>query len=239
MYNGSDLIRNYVPNDNCKQNNLNNFVLKILKTNKINKIMDLGCGTGGSVDLFREITSDASWVGLDIDYSEEVKRRKRRDAEFVFYDGVKIPFNDSEFDLIYTNQVFEHVEYPFELMKEVNRVLKPGGFFIGSLSQYELFHGNSTINFTPYGFSVLFRNTSLKYIELRPGIDLFTLLFFRFFKNVPILSWYLVRSFVKQSFFNSLISFIGKILRKSNQDINLIKLLFCGQFNFIAQKRES
>lgn len=42
----------------------------------------------------------------------------------------KIPFDDNSFDVLFCNHVMEHVEDDVLCMKEVNRVLKPGGFAI-------------------------------------------------------------------------------------------------------------
>ena len=53
MYNGSELIKDYVPSDSCKQTNINNLVLMLFKDNEIKNVLDLGCGKGDSIDFFR------------------------------------------------------------------------------------------------------------------------------------------------------------------------------------------
>lgn len=40
----------------------------------------------------------------------------------------KLPFDDSSYDLIYSSNVIEHVNNPYEVMRESLRVLKPGGY---------------------------------------------------------------------------------------------------------------
>lgn len=42
----------------------------------------------------------------------------------------KIPFDDNTFDVILCNHVLEHVADDIQAMKEINRVLRPGGFAI-------------------------------------------------------------------------------------------------------------
>ena len=42
--------------------------------------MDLGCGTGDSVDLFRSVEPAVEWVGVDIEDSPEVAERTIRIA---------------------------------------------------------------------------------------------------------------------------------------------------------------
>jgi SAM-dependent methyltransferase len=42
----------------------------------------------------------------------------------------KIPYPDASFDVVFSDNVLEHLEKPGEVMKEVRRVLKPGGVFL-------------------------------------------------------------------------------------------------------------
>jgi ubiquinone/menaquinone biosynthesis C-methylase UbiE len=44
--------------------------------------------------------------------------------------GQHLPFRDKSFNLITANMVFEHLEYPAEILREVHRVLSPGGKLI-------------------------------------------------------------------------------------------------------------
>lgn len=48
----------------------------------------------------------------------------------VKFDLHKAPFEDNKFDVIFCNHVLEHVENDFQCMKELYRILKPGGFAI-------------------------------------------------------------------------------------------------------------
>ncbi len=143
------------------------------------RVMDLGCGAGDSVDLFRSVDPEVSWVGVDIERSPEVAERIRADAEFVTFDGRRLPFDDGSFDLVYCKQVLEHVEHPRDLIAEAARVLRPGGHLAGSTSQLEAFHSYSIFNWTPYGFTRVAEDAGLEVVELRPVIDGFTLVAWR------------------------------------------------------------
>ena len=94
-------------------------------------------------------------MGLDLPSSPEVDARARADAEFVTFDGERLPFGDGEFELVFCKQVLEHVRRPEPLLAEVARVLEPGGHFVGSTSQLEPYHSLSVTNFTPYGLARL------------------------------------------------------------------------------------
>ncbi len=235
----NDILKKYIPSDHTRKVSAENYVNQVLKNrNRMEKVnvLDLGCGTGESYNFFKTLNLKIEWIGLDIEDSPEVQSRKEGNEKFVSFDGINIPFPENYFDLIYCKQVFEHVRYPKELLSDVSRVLKPGGYFIGSTSHLEPFHSFSYWNFTPYGFSVLIEGVKLKLLELRPSIDSLTLIirrglgcpgFFNIFSRV-------------ESPLNILIIIVGRLLRLKVITINTIKLLFCGQFVFFVTKdRES
>jgi len=45
------------------------------------------------------------------------------------FDGVNIPFEAGTFDAVFSDWTLEHVQRPLDLVREVRRVLKPGGAF--------------------------------------------------------------------------------------------------------------
>ena len=166
-----DLLGPRIPGDHSRQVLADHYAARLRPA----RVMDLGCGAGDSVDLFRALNPDVHWVGVDVEDSPEVSGRTRTDAEFVTFDGQRLPFEDASFDLVYCKQVLEHVESPHELLREVARVLKPDGSFAGSTSQLEAFHSRSIFNWTPYGFTVAAEDAGLEVVELRPVIDGLTL----------------------------------------------------------------
>lgn len=198
----------------------------------IYKILDLGCGTGTSADFFKKMVPDAQWIGLDIEESPEVASRTKTGTEFHSFDGINIPFGDNSFDLIFSNQVLEHVRHPVKLLKEARRVLKPEGFIVGSTSHLEPYHSFSVRNYTPYGFRLLLEESGLHLDEIRPGIDSLTLIIRLGLGRPKFFS----RWFRKESPLNRVISLFGKLTGKSPAEINVLKLIFCGQFAFIARK---
>lgn len=235
-YDGHELIKTYVPNDSSQQGSSIELVKQLMKKQQFENVMDLGCGTGNSADFFKSQQQHIKWVGLDVSSSPEVQLRTRTNENFYFYDGINVPFPNNHFDLIYSHQVFEHVQRPFKLIEEIHRVMKQGAYFVGQVSYLEAFHSLSTFNYTPYGFNLLLESASLKLLILRPGIDSISLnVNNRLVSKIPIVSGFCDWR-KKESPFNFLINMMGKITKKSNQEINLLKLLTCGQFCFIAQK---
>ncbi len=233
----NNLLEKYISIDDAKQKTIEYYLVNVLNISRVNesyKVLDLGCGTGESLEYFTRLNNKVDWFGIDVEDSPEVRNRKNENERFISFDGVNIPFPDNYFDLIYCKQVLEHVRYPRELLAEVSRVLKPEGHFVGSTSHLEPFHSLSYWNYTPYGFSVLISEAKLKLLELRPSIDSLTLIvrrglgcpkFFNIFWKF-------------ESPLNFFINFIGKLFRISILKINTIKLLFCGQFIFFATKEK-
>lgn len=194
--------------------------------------MDLGCGTGGKAEHFINRKSDIMWVGLDVESSPEVDARTRTDVHFVTFDGINMPFDANCFDVVYCHQVLGHVKSPSKLLKEVARILRFGGYFIGSTSQLEPYQSYSFWNYTLYGFWSLMEDAGLTLVEIRPGIDAITLIMRRGAKFHPIFS----RWWKQESPLNVLIRLFGKVTKKSPAEINAMKLLFCGQFCFVVRK---
>ncbi len=227
-----ELIVKYIPNDFSRQISLELFTERILVNLSIQNVLDLGCGIGDSADLFLKTDSKIVWTGVDIENSPEAMSRLRQDLNFIIFDGIKLPFKDNYFDLIYCRQVLEHVRYPDRLLKEVRRVLKPEGLFIGSTSHLEPYHSNSYWNYTPYGFVTLLDEASLLTKELRPSIDSMTLILRRIFRGTKLFNifWKI------DSPLNAILELLGRALHKSVQWRIIVKLLFCGQFLFLATK---
>ena len=223
-----ELLGHRIPSDHSRQVLADHYAARL----RPRRVLDLGCGAGDSVDLFRSVNPDVSWVGADIEESPEVTERTRTDAEFVSFDGRRLPFEDASFDLVYCKQVLEHVEHPRELVGEAARVLAPGGHLAGSTSQLEAFHSRSTLNPTPYGFTRIAEDAGLEVIELRPVIDGFTLVAWRALG----LPRYFHRWWARESPPYKLIELAARAGRLDARTRNQIKLVLAGQFAFLARR---
>lgn len=226
-----EILENCIPTDHAAQTTSRKVVEQVLGRRSPSNILDLGCGAGDSVDYFRSLAPDSSWTGIDIDMSPEVAKRERTEAEFVTFDGVNIPFPDATFDLVYSNQVLEHVRHPEQLLAQVTRVLTDDGLFVGSTSQLEPYHSFSLWNYTIYGFKRLVEDVGMQLVELRPGIDGPTLIERSYRRRPPEMSQY----FNNESPLNQKIEARATASGRSVRVKNYRKLLYCGHFTFICE----
>ena len=88
------------------------------------RVLDLGCGVGH--DLGRLRAAGLRPIGLDP--SRLALERARALGAVVQGDGVALPFRDASFDGCRIERVLQHVERPEQVLNEVLRVVRPGGF---------------------------------------------------------------------------------------------------------------
>src|SRR2546430_14494476 len=91
------------------------------------RVLDLGCGRGGVVELFWRDVSFAA--GLDPD-SPSLNEHRAPGMPVISGVGEKLPFVGESFDLIVCLWVLEHLQDPARMLREVHRVLMPGGHFV-------------------------------------------------------------------------------------------------------------
>lgn len=219
-----------IPKDHCRQTRATDLVETLVKSHGFDpkNVVDLGCGTGASQRFFKRVSPKASWTGVDIESSPEVSARVDVGDQFLTFDGVNIPLADNSVDLVYCNQVLEHVRYPEELLADVTRILSKDGYFIGQTSQFEPYHSFSFWNFTIFGFKQICEQAGLSLDEIRPGIDGFTLMERSYLGRPKEMS----RWFGEESPRNQDIETQALSSGFSIQKRNWRKLLYCGQFAF-------
>nr|WP_286198698.1 class I SAM-dependent methyltransferase [Mesorhizobium sp. BR1-1-16] len=97
-------------------------------------VLDLGAGRGAQFDRDTYVSRKsrlrgrvARLVGCDVD--PVVMSNPGLDEAHVIEPGKPLPFADASFDLVYSDWVLEHIEDPAGFAAEVDRILKPGGWF--------------------------------------------------------------------------------------------------------------
>lgn len=92
------------------------------------KVLDAGCGTGW---FSREAQARGAAVTA-LDVGEELLAQVAKKAKVKTKVGsvLKLPFKDGTFDIVMSNEVIEHVTDARKAIKEMSRVLKPGGLLV-------------------------------------------------------------------------------------------------------------
>jgi SAM-dependent methyltransferase len=102
-------------------------------------LLDCGCGPGAITFGLAEAVSPGRAIGVDLEPNmiEQAKvlagQNDVDNIEFQVADIYDLPFEDGQFDVVFTSAVLEHLADPVAALKSLRRVLKPGG--LGAIIQ--------------------------------------------------------------------------------------------------------
>jgi ubiquinone/menaquinone biosynthesis C-methylase UbiE len=110
------------------------------------RLLEVGCGMG--TDLLQFARGGALCTGVDLTpRSVEISSLHfglyDMRADFVLGDGERLPFADASFDVVYSNGVLHHTPDTARAVRELYRVLRPGG-----VAKVMLYHRNSLYYWT-------------------------------------------------------------------------------------------
>ena len=89
-------------------------------------MLDVGCSAGIMTEEMA--TAGAAVVGTDVDVEAlRLAAARAGRAAFVAASGERLPFAAGAFDAVVCNHVYEHVADAHALIREIHRVLRPGG----------------------------------------------------------------------------------------------------------------
>ncbi len=108
------------------------------------RVLEAGCGTGAQTEILACRSPGASITAVDIAADSLAAARKRlaamagADVQFRQADCARLPFADYHFEHAFVCFMLEHLAHPENVLRELKRVLKPGG----SLTVIEGDHGS-------------------------------------------------------------------------------------------------
>lgn len=94
------------------------------------RVLEIGCGCGSEAQRFARAGAHYTAVDLTNAALSITKRRfqlKELDGRFIQGDAENLPFANDSFDLVYSHGVLHHTPDTPRTIREVHRVLSPGG----------------------------------------------------------------------------------------------------------------
>jgi SAM-dependent methyltransferase len=94
-------------------------------------VLDFACGYGGIADAFRVLARPRQIIGVDANL-DMIRFGQRAFPETDLRHAPKnqTGLDDASMDIVYSTDAFEHFEAPTEVLTELYRTLKPGGYLL-------------------------------------------------------------------------------------------------------------
>lgn len=96
------------------------------------RLLDVGCGTGDYLRVMAPLVAPGQAIGIDLS-AELVKRAEllswgeQPNMSFQVADVYDLPFADASFERVTATQVMVHLSHPWTAIRELRRVVVPGG----------------------------------------------------------------------------------------------------------------
>ena len=100
------------------------------------RVLDVGCGYGGTLAAFKTAAPTCEAVGVDLDAEMIREGRARTSGTVELLDGDFFAWTRSGFDLILMRDVLEHIRRPEEALRKAATILTPGGRIYASFAPY-------------------------------------------------------------------------------------------------------
>jgi ubiquinone/menaquinone biosynthesis C-methylase UbiE len=126
------------------------IILPLLDIPKSGHVLDVGCGYGGLSFLLAQARPDLQITGVDLETSalesavKSAMQENLVNVKFESGDAHQLKFKDYQFDAVVCQTLLTHVRDAEAVVREMARVLKPGGVFMaaeysdsGAWSEYD------------------------------------------------------------------------------------------------------
>tara|TARA_E500000178_G_C16745829_1_gene628128 strand:+ start:18 stop:536 length:519 start_codon:yes stop_codon:yes gene_type:complete len=100
-------------------------IIEKYEINQGAKVLDVGCGNGQALRLFRELGCIATGVG----FGEEAANARMEGFDIIEEDMSFLNIGNDIFDVVWCRHVIEHSIFPFFTINEMYRILKKAGIF--------------------------------------------------------------------------------------------------------------
>lgn len=129
-------------------------------------MVETGCG-GGQMRGWAAARG-LRYIGTDIATTRVHDWLQAHGGPDVLCDAHVLPLRDGVADAVYAAAVWEHLAFPAVAAAEAARVLRPGGWCLGSMSFLEPWHDESYAHMTPWGVHMTLRLAGLSPLFIWP-----------------------------------------------------------------------
>ena len=112
------------------------WVQRILRVNTNARVMDIGCGTGFNVAYLNKL-GYKNITGFDFSADALGYCRARNLTNLICGNAYHLPLSLASFDVILTLDILEHMQDDEQTLREIFRVLKPGGMLVIFVPAYQ------------------------------------------------------------------------------------------------------
>jgi len=108
----------------------NPIVFSMLQIKRGDKVLDLGSGTGYFSEKICKENTTTFCLDIALDNLLSIKKREKKDLFLINSGAEKLPLKNELFDKILCSEVLEHIQEDKKALKEIARILRPGGIFV-------------------------------------------------------------------------------------------------------------
>jgi len=127
IFNSNYIQKTYKKNSSDYSEKFVSHLIKKYNLKKGDKLLDIGCGNALITKYFIEFGIDAFGIDISETAKENIPSEKFKSHNL---NHKEYPFEDGEFDFVFSKSVVEHLHNPDILLDESFRILKKGGTMI-------------------------------------------------------------------------------------------------------------
>ena len=184
-------------------------------------VLNIGAGDG----YLERVIQQRGWSSYALDPDESTIRRLIKEGIKGYRGYVEeMPFVDEKFDFVIASEVLEHLtdEERHQGIREISRVLKPGGWFIGTVPYRENLSANEVV--CPKCGEIFHRWGHKKSFDLRAiGDELAVLLYVSDIRRTAFVS------FRERGFFEKIRGIFRVIMAKAGMEIAIPSIYFAAK----------